>query len=1300
MLAGTLELQMMADVARIKSDMDRMNSVVARGAKKMEDAFEDLRRKVEGMFAGVGAAAFGMWIKSAIDFADELNDLNKTTDITVSKLSGISLMSKQTGSDLTGMAQAMNKLTLEMGKAPEKFAKIGITAKDPLEAFKQLSDLFRSIQDPQLRAAVAAEALGKGWAAAAPALAQGSAEIERMVARGEALAGITQRDAEMADEFNDSLSELRLALMGTASNLAGDMLPLLTELVKSLTDVTEEANKADTPFNVITETLRAMIVVGGNVAFVINAIAKEIGILAAQAVAVATGNFAQAAEIGRLAREDAEKNRAAFDAWEARMMGAGRTAKVVAADFRESERAFAAAAKLMSPGGSKGLRDFVGGDGKGDSEAKKRAAATLAEAKRVAEERQRLRLKEEADIAKHFQDLKAMEAEDARRTRENAIKLSQESEAALQREVIAAHEAARAAEEQAATYGMSAQQLQAYTLARIEDMREQRLMVALSAEEVDAINKIADARRRAVMAGASQEELQKQMEVWQSIDRTAHDTFVNIFEGGSNVFKKLGQTLKAALLDLLYQMTVKKWIISIGASMGVPGAAMAQTGGGMLGSLFGGGDAAGGGIGSLLSAGSSLMGAGSMFAGTALGGFGAGMGATMTNGLIGGFGANMANIGAMMGGGSFGMALGAAMPYLAPLLLIGTLLSGQFKGEKRVGGQYSGTSLVDSPSGGAIGGAGDAIGATIASINQTLKGLGSSASLTQLVSGLEQSERGKGFAYAGGILSTGATFGQGYGGGGHENRRGNMTSEQALAAFGEELKQATLQALQAANVPGILGDYLRGLGDIDALSGGALDAALARINKALTERVSLEDRLYELTHTQLEVLARNREREITAVDESNRVLLQQIHLEEDLLAAKQESIRISNERMAIEERLLNAQITDEMRLHRARELELASVDESNRALLMQVYYLEDYRAKAELAAEAQREYNETLSQRATVAYTQYVDAIRREGEELRDTMNTHRAFAESLKRLRHDLTIGKPAMLSPEAQYKATRAEFLRLAALAPGDKDRLDNLENVARAFQEASLSYHATSMPYFTDLAMIKGAVQASETAAAVTAITAQQQLAVNQAQLMALGAIQDNTLSAVKALEKLTAAILTALSKPGGGLTLPADVVQGYQTATGTATSQFTANPTVSDAQKYEAEIATYNAWKASGKSIYQVGEQIGWNNATIDAWLAKYDLPAFATGTNFVPQDMVAMIHQGEAIIPRQYNPAAGGGYSDEVCAELRQLREEVRSLRAVTAEGARQSIGIQADIRDNTEGLAKGADLAKIRPVAV
>ena len=36
------------------------------------------------------------------------------------------------------------------------------------------------------------------------------------------------------------------------------------------------------------------------------------------------------------------------------------------------------------------------------------------------------------------------------------------------------------------------------------------------------------------------------------------------------------------------------------------------------------------------------------------------------------------------------------------------------------------------------------------------------------------------------------------------------------------------------------------------------------------------------------------------------------------------------------------------------------------------------------------------------------------------------------------------------------------------------------------------------------------------------------------------------------------------------------------------------------------------------------------------ISTISLPRLATGTNFVPQDMVAQLHQGEAVIPKRFN----------------------------------------------------------------
>ena len=674
----------MADVARLRADMDKALGIVQRTAKGFDNAAAQMRNALGGIGGGLSAAAFGTWIKSAIDFQDQLNDLNKTTDIAVSKLAGISLMSKQTGSDLTGMAQAMNKLTLEMGKAPEKFAKIGITAKDPLEAFKQLSDIFTSIEDPQLRAAVAAEALGKGWASAAPALSEGSKAIGDMVTRGEELAGITELDAQMADAFNDSMSELQLALMGTASNLAGDMLPLLTELVKSLTDVTASANSTETPFNILTETLRALIVIGGNVAFVIHGIAVEIGGMAAQAVAFFSGNLSQAKQIGEDMAADAARRRASFDSWEKSMMTAGTAASSLGDQTDALSRRLAANARAtLSAAEAARLKAFV------DAAAAKK---TSDETKKLREEEEKFRIAwGRADVIRQGEAVIESNKEYAESLAKVAEEYADLVEAQDKATTSLASEV-RAQREYNQRIGLTTDAIAALDAAKLQEQATAKDRLATLADEIDWTGQLGDAYRAQAQSlrdiaqlkseGAfNQKQIDDFKSVWESVDRTAHDTFVNIFEGGQNAFTKLRDTLKSTLLDLLYQMTVRKWVFNIAASVtGAGGNAVSAVGaasglmgnsGGLLGTIQGGADI-------LNTGGIAGMGYGiGNTAGAAL----ANMTGTGIDGLLatnGAFGT---------AGGALG-ALGSALPWIGGALAIASLFGGGKRGGPKDTGSY------------------------------------------------------------------------------------------------------------------------------------------------------------------------------------------------------------------------------------------------------------------------------------------------------------------------------------------------------------------------------------------------------------------------------------------------------------------------------------------------------------------------------------------------------------------------------------------------------------------------------------
>jgi hypothetical protein len=76
------------------------------------------------------------------------------------------------------------------------------------------------------------------------------------------------------------------------------------------------------------------------------------------------------------------------------------------------------------------------------------------------------------------------------------------------------------------------------------------------------------------------------------------------------------------------------------------------------------------------------------------------------------------------------------------------------------------------------------------------------------------------------------------------------------------------------------------------------------------------------------------------------------------------------------------------------------------------------------------------------------------------------------------------------------------------------------------------------------------------------------------------------------------------------------------------------------------------------------RLKWRNSdTGDTGSNSFTINAFARGSNYIPNDQLALLHRGEAVVPKKFNKreffAEMGGYSnDEIVDELRAIKAEI------------------------------------------
>lgn len=236
---GPLEIQMFADLARLRSDMEQAKAAVKGATDFMGSAFA-------AVGVSLSAAAFGSWIKGAIDAADEASKMAQKIGTTTDKVAGLQLAFEQSGAGgAEGMQKAMAKLSSEIIKGNDTLAALGITTKDSREALGQLADKFAGMADGTTKTAAAVDVFGaKLGANMIPLLNAGSKGLEEM----DALAGklgltIDEQTGKAAEQFNDTLDSLGMAVKGIATQASAGLLPSLNAIAGAFLETFTEGGR-------------------------------------------------------------------------------------------------------------------------------------------------------------------------------------------------------------------------------------------------------------------------------------------------------------------------------------------------------------------------------------------------------------------------------------------------------------------------------------------------------------------------------------------------------------------------------------------------------------------------------------------------------------------------------------------------------------------------------------------------------------------------------------------------------------------------------------------------------------------------------------------------------------------------------------------------------------------------------------------------------------------------------------------------------------------------------------------------
>ncbi len=273
-----------------------------------------------GIAATVAGTSISLAIKSAIDTADQFNDLSQRIGIAVKDLASFKLAADQSGTSMEAIAKGVKELSKNMVENGAAFRDVGVNSTEANKAIMDIADLFQAMPDGIEKTTLATKLFGKSGMELIPLLNLGSEGLKKSADASAEYAAIMSIIAPQADQFNDSLAEIKNSAQTVTAKFAEAFLPTLNVFASEVAAGAKNTDVFSGAISALKTTLETILIVGANVGFVFKTIGNEIGAMAARIEALARGDFKGFSNIGEMARQDAEKARQELDDFTTRLL--------------------------------------------------------------------------------------------------------------------------------------------------------------------------------------------------------------------------------------------------------------------------------------------------------------------------------------------------------------------------------------------------------------------------------------------------------------------------------------------------------------------------------------------------------------------------------------------------------------------------------------------------------------------------------------------------------------------------------------------------------------------------------------------------------------------------------------------------------------------------------------------------------------------------------------------------------------------------------------------------------------------